>query len=220
MSYHEEENNDIEIEVPMVNKFTVVLNSELRAPYADVIAPFRLVQTKYSTKGDNKETSYLDLLEELGKMGLTKNEPNKWRRQQAVTAVLGTMWDSEATISLATDDRVDRPDDKLNAYYPYNALLTRWAEGEQQSVTCQLLKDSDTVTICGKEKRHVKILKDFDRPITAVFTTNCKKFVLSNTSGICISPSDVDWEGKLKEELPKEINEELRGNVLIRFLFC
>ncbi len=215
-----EDENDIEFNVPMVNRFTVLMNGP-KAPYADVIAPFRLVQGKHSRKAE-KQANYLDLLEELGKMGLT-TESDKWRQQQAVTSVLDTMWDSEATIALGSEEsRIDRLDEQVNAYYPYNSLLARLVEERQHaSVDCQLLNGSDTVTIIGeKERKEVKVLKDFERPITAVFATNCKEFVLKG-SRLHVDPTDVDWEGNLLEKkLPEDISSRLRGNVLIRFIFC
>jgi hypothetical protein len=58
------------------------------AQYADVIAPFRLLQVKHSRDSGNVQR--LDLEKELNKMGVTLS--TKYRLQQAVTSVLYWMW--------------------------------------------------------------------------------------------------------------------------------
>jgi hypothetical protein len=201
--------DDIEIKLPLVNRYKVVVNGPRSASYADVIAPRRLVQAKHSTKGD-ENTKYLDLLNELGKMGLT-TEP-KWRMQQAITSVFDTMWDDEAEeVALETEDRVlDRPKEQINAYYPYNSMLARWVVGQQHAeINCQILKGSDAVTIMEEKEVQVKILKKFNRPIVAVFTTNCKNFVLTG-SKIQIGPSDVCRLGGQALEEEEEASKTYR----------
>ncbi len=77
------------------------------------------------------------------------------------------------------------------------------------------------VTIDNKKGPGVDFRKDFDAnlPVVAVFVTNCKCFVLNNM-GMKIKVADVDFDGKLtKKVLPLE-TLGLRGNVLIRFMFC
>ncbi len=217
MKRHQGTKRGFDINVPVVNRFTVVLNGP-RAPYADVIAPFRLVQAKFSEKVDDQPKD-LDLLHELGKMGLTTN--SEWRLQQALTSVFHTMWESEEEVASATEDRLDCSPDVMNAYYPYSSLLVRWIHEKHPEINLNFVIRSDSVTMIEQEERQVKVLKDLDPPITAVFATNCKEFVLEG-SKIHIGPSDVDWEGNLTPEkkLPPHVLRCLRKNVLIRFIFC
>jgi hypothetical protein len=214
------DDDDADFTIPLVDRLTVVLNGPA-APYADVIAPFRLVHVESAGKG-NEEAAFLDLLHELGKMGLT-TEP-EWRLQQAVTSIFDIMWESEFRAAPATKRKKDkvesRPEDQGDAYYPYNSMVTRWVNNKQNEDTdCQFLKGTDQVAaIFDETERNVNTLKPFNSPITAVFATNCKRFVLKD-SGLVIDPSDVDWEGNLKEKkLPNDM--PLRPHVRICFIFC
>ena len=72
--------------VPLIGLSTVVRNGP-KAPYADVIAPSRLIQTKFTM--DRESTCYLDFRKEIDKMGLTS--ATNYTTQQAVTSVLYRM---------------------------------------------------------------------------------------------------------------------------------
>jgi hypothetical protein len=58
-------------------------------------------------------------------------------------------------------------------------------------------------------------------PVTALFVTNVKSFVLKHKGKalFTISRSDVDWQGILKETLPEYLAGDLRKHVDVRFMF-
>jgi len=94
-------------EVPIDVHNTVFVNGP-RAPYADIIAPGKLIQVKYTTGGSVD----VDLVAEVGKAGLLEdnaaqetglapnNDPDAFRRTRtvgrAVTSYFRNMWESGA----------------------------------------------------------------------------------------------------------------------------
>ena len=74
------------------------------------------------------------------------------------------------------------------------------------------------------DKKKIKILEPFsaERPVTAVFVTNVKSFVLKHpkkSSPFTMARDDVDWQGALKVPLPNYLVKDLRDHVHLRFLF-
>jgi hypothetical protein len=78
---------NVRFTLPLVDKATVILNGP-GAPYASVMAPFRLVRAKFSSIAH--KGLVVNFAAEMGKMGLT-NDP-AYRLQQAVTSALYLMW--------------------------------------------------------------------------------------------------------------------------------
>ncbi len=76
------------VSIPVVDKYTVVLNGP-EADYANVIAPYRLVRTKFSK--DNHVPFALDLQGELDTMGLTHSSDHVLH--QLITSVLWRFWE-------------------------------------------------------------------------------------------------------------------------------
>jgi hypothetical protein len=219
-----DEEGDIEFTVPMFSRFTVVSNTWNTA-YADVVAPFRLVQARYSATG---AAQYLDLFEELSQLGLTR-DPN-WQLQQAVTSVLFRMWDKDLGTPSTNKVEIARTGDNQNGYCVFNSMVNRWIHERPAELVCRVKQGSDSVKVVGDVTQfEVKVLEAFDEehPVSAVFVTNSKQFdvtvgtgPISNTT-MQVGREDVDWEGKLtRKVLPDDLVSSLRENVEIRFMFC
>jgi hypothetical protein len=254
--------------LPLVDRATVVLNGPL-AKYADVIAPFRLVQTKFS-KDTNKEMD-LNFTEEIGKMGLTTTPG--WRLQQAATSVLHKMWQRFLTSGSNEGSgqfvRLGSYDGRRCVYYPFDTLLSDYTpvykaasfiikeirekddkEPDMMAGLNDVLpddiddvppgidtvlphdiddvlpykKDVEATTLIDEmHEKRIKILEDFseEQPVTAVFATNVKSFVLKcpGITPFTISRDDVDWQGVLHQELPDHFKKDLRKHVEVRFIF-
>lgn len=169
-------NVDLNFTVPLISKYTVVLNGPV-APYADVIAPYRLVQVRFSRYPGQSQD--LDLNEEMRKFGLT-DDPT-WRLQQAVTSVFHTLWQSVNNVPIPADVLIKTSDDgqRRIGYYPYNTFASARISGNPGQLVCYYNKDSEKVEV-GVEKQAIAALKDFNEgpPVTAVFVTNCREFRL------------------------------------------
>ncbi len=239
--------------VPQVGESTVIMNGR-DAEYADVMAPFRLVQAKFSM--DDSNTIKLDIQEEMNNMGLTKSSDHMMK--QFLTDVIYTkVWKSQCDVpdSVVVADRTVMLSTKRefrHECYPLDVLNSRRV-GEKLPVMVGALeqgiwKTSLFITKNERRERFVRVTFDQERPVTAVFATNCiayqlittrkaKKSLLSRifrrgtinatdeqptVLRVLISPDDVDWEGKLlgvkKSEVVGLITE-LRENVELRFLF-
>ncbi len=211
---------------PLVDNTTVILNGA-RASYADVIAPYRLIQAKFSR--DDAKPAALNLTEELDKMGLTDSVDHLI--QQHLTKTIYTMWSVPRSISEVTrsEARHSVNKDTRMECYPMSTLNICQGIDELQMIVGRLSPAESMGGAPGDKKSkkvfiingisESELIKEFDesRPVTAVFATNCKAFQLTKT-GITISSSDVDIEGKLKvKALPEHLS--LQKNVEIRFVF-
>jgi hypothetical protein len=231
--------------IPKVNQFRVVINGP-GAPYADMMAPFRLVQAKFSA---TSITTYeLDLQDELNQMGLTNSTHHA--KQQALTSVLYCQWNSRRKVPAATKVVTKQlpAQESRSVYFPCDTLIGKFVSETPAVETYQI--HSDCVTA---GKMNIRTLMAFDKhqPVTAVLSTNCMAFVLNskkpqqesvnNPAEISsddleqptvlaketeqqeffrIDQNDVDWQGKLKSKvLPEDAAFGLREHVEIRFLF-
>jgi hypothetical protein len=118
------------LQIPEMTDYEVLINGS-NAPYADVIAPFKLVQAKYCAK--SKESAVLYLEEELHKMGLLASsspEQKQFAKMQYMvwtptnTNVMNAASsDSDlATLTASTDD-----DSNLGVHrylYPASMLVS------------------------------------------------------------------------------------------------
>ncbi len=226
--------------VPVVGKSSVVLNGPT-APYADVMAPFRLVQAKFSVNINDDQI--LDFAVEMGKMGLLNSTHSDHRLQQAITSVLYNYWQ---TLPLSgSDDQVDRfarwdcykeenrfTEEPLlrSEHYPFETLLSGYSSLHKRasfiiSVNSPYVfpDDNDIEATQLIDQHPIRILEEFSEkmPVTALFVTNVKSFVLKHKGKalFTISRSDVDWQGILKETLPEYLAGDLRKHVDVRFMF-
>jgi hypothetical protein len=181
--------------LPLVGSSSVVLNGPM-APYADVIAPFRLVQAKFSAKP--KAHLIVDFDTEMGKMGLT-DDPN-FRLQQAVTSVLYLMWPERRTIAggkfasfgCGKDEECkDKADEEAyeetrGEHYPYQTLLSGYTP---LFTTASFILDDQRLYVLADDndveatnlitKRQIKVMEDFtSQRVTAVFVTNAESLIL------------------------------------------
>jgi hypothetical protein len=124
----DDKNAEFVFKVPVVNNCTVVVNAPRAPYYADIIAPYRLVQAKYSNQGANATKYYLNLITELNKMGLTKTTDPKWRLQQAITTVLYPMWGSDPMIQQRADAILTVARKIRSDYFPYNSFVSGWIQ--------------------------------------------------------------------------------------------
>jgi hypothetical protein len=162
------------VSIPVVNKYTVVLNGP-KAKYADVIAPYRLVQAKFSK--DNGKALNLDLLAELNKMGLTSCKDHTLH--QFVTSVFWNFWETgQEAPSWLVGESIPQMVDKDDRFecYPFNTLNKRVVYE-----TFKMVKGSSNDkkwVLKGENDEEVALPTAFhpDRPVTAVFATNCSEF--------------------------------------------
>ena len=196
----------------------MVLNGQ-RAKYADVIAPYRLVQAKFSDEDTNDKV--LDLQKELDLMGLTHSVDHKL--QQFLTKVFYAMWkESRDDVpspqpSSSSAKQSDKKKYRMK-YYPYSKLNFCFDSEKPVMFTC-CLGDKRFKPDSKSDISHE--IKEFEKahPVTAVFVTNCKSFKLRNNC--YINPDSVDWEGKLiaGNSLPRDVRSSLKEHVKVRFLF-
>jgi len=235
------QNNASTCLIPVVSRYNVVLNAP-QAPYADVIAPYRLVQAKFSKKF-SKSKVVLDLEEELDKMGLLKNTVN-CSLQQDITSRLYEMWEGLVVApppSLSIPFEMKATPDRFECY-PFNTLTTPQSV-EQPAVLFYnatlgriVVTKSEAKRLYASDENRQRLvsavqamnelgpLRAFHehRPITAVFATNGESFRIKKTKqtkAFTIERKDVDWQGKLKDSSQLDEFVELRDNVEIRFPF-
>jgi hypothetical protein len=184
--------SNVSFSVPVVGNGTVILNGPM-ATYADVIAPYRLVQVKFSI--DDMSTKDLFLEDELSKMGLLRSKKNLL--QQYMTRILYNMWEGSGdTPPAVVNTKVHGMIKKYRfTCYPFSTLNARQTFEELEMVDGKLEKDRLVVT-GDIPYPNLDSVFSANRPVTAVFATNCKEFELKPSS-IIINPNDVDWEGKL-----------------------
>jgi hypothetical protein len=220
--------------VPVVDRYTVVLNGP-KAEYAHVIAPYRLVQAKFSK--DNTKPLSLDLQNELDKMGLTHSSEHLL--QQYITTVFHTFWRKglEAPSWTAGESILQLVNKNMRfECYPFNILNKKIVfehpkviQGRLEGEKCMIDEDATG--------ERFEWLATFDKsqPVTAVFATNCREFTLKirkrdkstatsttieyEEETVAIRHSHVDWQGKLKKEVGVFSQLGLRENVKISFLF-
>ncbi len=219
--------------VPIVGRYTVVLNGPL-AKYADVIAPYRLVQTKFSK--DNNKALFLDLQNELNKMGLTRSK--KHVMQQWITTVFHVFWDfgvdsglswlkAESLLNLVNKNC-------RQEYYPFNTLNSKLTFQYPRTVQGIKVQDEWLIRWAPTDEKFDWLAAFNGRcPITAVFATNCKAFkfnvkrerkegdkVVEYEERIILSREDTDFEGIWMPDGDQFAKLCLRDGVQIRFIFC
>ncbi len=213
------------VSIPVVDKYTVVLNGP-EADYANVIAPYRLVRTKFSK--DNHEPFALDLQGELDTMGLTHSSDHVL--YQFITSVFWKFWEKgqEAPPGLDVESipQLVNKDFRFECY-PFNSLNKK-VICEKPRVVKGSFNGKKWVLKNAVFGKRVESSTSFDpdRPVTAVFATNCGEFRFNvkrdeteSIEEITIKPADIDWEGTVKEEGGMFSKLGLRENVKICFLF-
>jgi hypothetical protein len=223
--------------IPVVNRYSVVLNGA-RAPYADVIAPYRLVQAKFSA--NPRTTKALYLKTELDKMGLLKRTVT-FELQQNITSRLHLMWESLDVVPqpikpkrLKKIEVTDRSE-----VYPYNTLTvpqsvekpavivydakTRICSVAQNTFKSMSPGDQKSLIGAVQAMNELDMKTELAETVFAVFATNCDSFRIpkrEKMEAFVIERKDVDWQGKLMEKaIPKDLANELRANVEILFQF-
>ncbi len=217
------------VSIPVVDKYTVVLNGP-EADYANVIAPYRLVRSKFSR--DNREPFTLDLQGELDTMGLTHSSDHVLH--QFITSVFWTFWEKgqEAPLGLDIESipQLVNKDYRFECY-PFNTLNKKVIY-EKPRVVKGSFNGKKWVSKNAVFGKRVESSASFlsDRPVTAVFATNCGEFrfnvkrdetttATDSIEEITIKHTDIDWEGTVKEEGGMFSKLGLRENVKICFLF-
>ncbi len=237
---------DVTFAFPLVGRSTVYVNGPMDT-YADVIAPFRFLQTKFAVNV-NQDIS-VNFAEAMDMMGLTKRPA--YRLNQAATSVFYKMWQTPHTSGNDSNGgriaRLDRCEGGTSEHCPFETLLFMYAPARKtarfiiqnkKAMKKQspgvLLDDIDDVSpddndveatnlINATKEKRIIILETFskEQPVTAVFVTNAHGFVLKHQrkDPITITRGDVDWQGVLKKPLPRHLTREWRKHVNVRFMF-
>jgi hypothetical protein len=212
--------------VPVVSSSTVLVNCRA-AEYADLIAPYRLLQVKHTRNSANEQR--VDLEAELNQLGLTASP--EFRLQQAITSVLYLMWPNQhlRAADVVTTDEFERlpfTKEEQREHYPYQSLLSGSATMHKEIEFS--MKGDEIVQTCTEYEiplrgRPINVLEEFSssHPVTAVFVTNSRNFVLTQEGkgDVTITRDHVDWHGVLKEPLPHHLVSTLRMHVDMRFMF-
>jgi hypothetical protein len=115
-------------------------------------------------------------------------------------------------------------------HYPFETLLSGYSS-RYKTASFIISADSPYVSPDDNDaeatnlinQHPIRILEDFSEslPVTAVFVTNVKSFILKHKGeALCtVSRSDVDWQGVLRKRLPKHLVGDLRKHVDVRFIF-
>lgn len=174
--------NSATLDVPVMDPFTVLVNGE-KASFADVIAPYRLIQVKH-TKASNGMVE-LKIKEELSKMGLLKDSPFE---KKVFAYSLYQIWntDTESILNLDQKKATDHGGGgealhglQDRSLYPAS-LLT--AEEFQKKPVCWTLSWSgqreDPKWSCRDtlKSQWEDNWVDAEKPLTVVFVTNAQRF--------------------------------------------
>jgi hypothetical protein len=237
---------DVTFTLPLVGRSTVLVNGPM-ATYADVIAPFRFLQTRFAVDV-NQDVSF-NFAEAMDEMGLSSK--STYRLNQAVTSVLYKMWQRSFTSENDGQDgrfaRLDCCEGDSCEHYPFEPLLSAYTPGgktasfivrKKKAVKKKeagvLLEDVDDVLpddnnveainlINATKEKCIMILQPFsiEQPVTAVFVTNACGFALKHQGKdpIIVTRGDVDWQGVLKKPLPPHLVKGWRKHVNVRFMF-
>lgn len=218
--------------IPMVGSSTVLLNGDM-APFADVIGPFTLIQTKQITSLHNSKKP-LDMYLELQKCQLLKQGDNN---SQVLRGLL-EMWrgnlDPETTYPIGneyelqpttTTDELRNP--QGSDAFPENILCL--AKPNEQHPFAVIKNASNEITV-GKTNRHLPPL-DGNTQITFIISTNLEvikvklpplgKTVITITRDILDSNLEVDatqTENNVVAIWTKFVHNKVRDGVKIKFL--
>lgn len=224
--------------IPVVNRYSIVLNGA-NAPYADIIAPYRLVRAKFSENPTTTKVLYLK--KELERMGLLKHTVD-CELQQVITSTFCVLWEMVEVVPQATKRKHFKQIEVTNRSeaYPYNTLAAPKSMEKPVVITYNTATRTFSITekvikLQRKEERLALVaaveamnelkpsIKEFVQPVTAVFATNCVSFRIVNTKetdSFTIDREDVDWQGVLKTKtISKDLSNELRTNVQLCFQF-
>ena len=173
--------NRSKLEVPEMTSSMVLINGS-KASYADVIAPFRLIQAKHS---ESYTPTTLYIGDELKKMGLLSTSSTA---QKVFAAGQYRIWEaSEAALrsnqSTASDGQSNTETAPHRGLYPASTLVSK--QGKTKP-TCQIYEMHDVSD--GKEDWYTQgTLFKYDRsdmtnPVTVIFVTNGSAFRISASS--------------------------------------
>jgi hypothetical protein len=187
------------LEVPEMTNSIVFINGA-RAPYADVIAPFRLIQAKHCDSGN---IATVKIVEELQKLGVLTTSS---LQQKVFVAEQYRMWQSMDTASANPSPEGDQPtatarqhdDNASRRHYPGTLLASQKAQKKSACRTYKLHKEQWLQTNAGATKA-VDPNMNIDplRPLTVVFVTNASIFQLKHTLGKEKVPNYQDFSEEL-----------------------
>jgi hypothetical protein len=183
----------INLEVPEMTSSMVLINGS-KASYADVIAPFRLIQAKHS-ESDTPATLYIG--DELMKMGLLSTSSiaqkvfaaGQYRIWEASGNHVAASQSNQSTASVGQSNAEIAPHRGL---YPASILLSKQGKTKPTSHTYTRTKKDEKVWYAVNGQADGPFDYEIDRsksPVTVVFVTNGSGFIISAVSELLGLPS-------------------------------
>ena len=223
----------IRFAIPLLDKNTIWVNGD-NAPFADVVAPFMLYQSKYS---QSKSPKY-NLFIELEKCGLLKNSQND-RNQIGwiITKSLELMWNLNIERNEKTRSDISNKDvngaSMSQFFYPETQLIGPIRQPVEEYATIYNNSNEWILVEPNGNETKVDIEQDLSKEIVFTIGCNQNEVVLerngqnnSTTHTMTISCACLDDDGNVQEDrLAYKDRQEwafyqglLRTNVTIRFL--
>jgi hypothetical protein len=221
---------DKPIFLPMVGKDVVMINRD-KAPFADIIAPFMLIQAKQQQRKNKKA---INIYEELQKCSLLRSGDDDTRLLQGLVEV----WRGKLQSDLhPLAKKRDNDDDEGEDSVARTNLNPQWSKAfpenllhlvpEVDSVEYAIIKGNNI--IIGKQKRRLPPLDGIK--IAFILSTNLDKIKLQLSAQggpfMTITADNLDDELAINVETLSEsdrlawtrfVEEEVREDILIKFL--
>ena len=211
------------IYIPLVGASTVMVNSD-KAPFADVIAPYTLIQTKQVTSKSNNKP--VDMPKELRKCGLFKGEDNGIRVLQGLVKMWRGDFESDSW-SVANGSPITTDlDPQSSQAFPENLLCLTPAD----QCSYAIIEEGDNKISFGGEKHDLPEIDNLTPAITFMLSTimDKVKLKLGQDTKITIYENYLDnnmaidptkLSPKDKTAWNKFLNESVRDGIQIKFLF-
>jgi hypothetical protein len=212
-------------EVPEMTSSMVLINGS-RASYADVIAPFRLIQAKHS-EGDTPATLFIG--DELMKMGLLSSSSvrdkvfaaGQYSIWEASNNHVAALQSNQSTVSVGQPNAETPP----RGLYPASILVSKQGKTKPTCRTYEKITEEKWYQMNGQANCPL-IDYEIDRSkmTTVVFVTNGSAFNISESKGlptkIFKEKTDNLFDNHGSETVFGELKEQLVKGVVVQLAFA
>jgi hypothetical protein len=225
------QSNSTNVTVPMVDGETIMMNGD-KASFADVIAPYTLIQAKNTI--NPSKTYSVELYEEVKKCGLVMGEDCDTRLLRGLIAVWENKIGSNGIKTKSTTESSSFPNDgrrnlQYSKAFPENVLSLVPSKDPIQYAVIEG-KNATTITIDNGETR-IPLPALGHHNITFILSTNAERLRLNLGPPIpplTITEANVDDDMEINVETLDDsgksawttfVNIRMRKKVQIKFLF-
>jgi hypothetical protein len=227
-------------DIPKFTKNVIWINGD-KAPFADVIAPYTLIQCKHSIRTD--KTLEFELSKELSKCGMLRNDDPNAGGRVALRAIWA-MWSGryehhhmnlKYSGTKAEDRSVSVKKQQTSVAFPENMLGNRIIDLHFEPVTVSKKGTNNWQFVDGKASVKLPELSHLSKPdpgeprISFVISTNCSRISVRGKSGkpCVLCRDDLHEDGRVNKDILKtrykvvweEFEAELAHGVDVKFLF-